>query len=288
MHYVIVSKDVYEGTLKSDASDPCSITEIATELIITRLHLLNEYRKERVWKTDTIVCIEDRKCLYTKIFPNVISFKEYQALTLEDADTVDDYLNPALFNALAGGNVSDRLIPYLPFYLNYERDKELIESVDFGDLSNYNVSKPFVCLVARRRGAWTEKNMDNVFWFDVVKLLKQSGVQTFIFGKDADIFCTSDKTVHIQDYRDWCSIVRHSNCMHVASTMTGAVYPLLIFGNPKAKMTIIDNTRLMDRHGNDPSFYHPCINFSKIDIEFINQIPTPEEFYGKITRDFNL
>ena len=40
MKYIIVAKDRYKGDLTSDAQDPLSITEIATELVITRLYLI--------------------------------------------------------------------------------------------------------------------------------------------------------------------------------------------------------------------------------------------------------
>ena len=61
------------------------------------------------------------------------------------------------------------------------------------------------------------------------------------------------------------------------STMTGGVYPCLIFGHENINMTIIDNTRLMEEHGGDPSFYDDCINFSKVKFDFIKHIPTTEE-----------
>ena len=67
--------------------------------------------------------------------------------------------------------------------------------------------------------------------------------------------------------------------------MTGGVYPCLIFGNQNINMTIIDNTNLMDKHSGDPSFYDECINFSKINIEFINYIPETNEIYGRITKN---
>lgn len=288
MNYIIVSKDRYKGTSGSDIKDPCSVTEIATELVITRLHLFNELAKNNISIYDTIVCIEDRKCLYTNIFHNVINFQEFTSLQLKEEDTVEDYLTPATFASLSAGEVSQRLIPYLPFYQNYVRDKYLIGNVDFSDLSNYDVSKPFVCLVIRKRGAWDEKNLHNDFWIKVIELLEKSNIKTFVFGKEVEYFCLTENTTFISNFRDWCTIVTHENCMHVASTMTGAVYPLLVFGNPDTKMTIVDNLQLMSVHGNDPSFYHPCINFSQIEIEFINRIPTPEEFYAAITRNFNL
>jgi hypothetical protein len=61
--------------------------------------------------------------------------------------------------------------------------------------------------------------------------------------------------------------------------MTGGVYPCLIFGHDNINMTIIDNTKLMEEYGGDPSFYADCINFSKVKFEFIKHIPTTEEIY---------
>jgi hypothetical protein len=285
MNYIIVSKDVRKGTSKSDIPDPCSVTEIATELIITRLYLLSQLSEGKIDINDTVVCANDRQCLYTKIFPNVITFAEFNSRELAEEDTVEDYLNPYFFDRLAAGDVSQRLIPYLPFYQNYERDKNLINTVDWSDLQSFNTSKPFVGLVIRKRGAWEEKNLADDFWRGLIRLLEDNNIQTFVFGKETELFCNTPNTVNVNNYRDWCTLLTHPNCRHVGSTMTGGVFPLLVFGNPSAKMTLVDNLRLMDKHGHDPSFYHPCINFSKIDISFINHIPTIEDYYERITKD---
>lgn len=286
MKYVIVSKNEVSGTSKQDLANPLMMTEIATELVITRLYLINLLQTFGVDKSDTIVCNPERSCLYTNIFDNVISWDEFKVLSTTPGIQVIDLLEHNMFNQLAGGSVEQRLIPYLPFYRNYERDKELISNVDFSNLKDYNLTKPFVGLVIRKRAAWNEKNMTDEFWTNIIEMLTKNGIDVLVFGKEADIFCTNDKVQYVENFQDWCSIVKHPNCKHISSTMTGAVYPLLIFGNPECKMTIIDNTNLMSIHGNDPSFYHPCINFQKIDINFIKHIPTTDHYYYELAKDF--
>lgn len=282
MKYIIVSKNEAAGTSSNDVANPLVVTEIATELIITRLYLLDQLSIGAVSVDDTVVCVEERKCLYTNIFKNVISWDEFKTLQLTPSDERIDYLEGGLFNQLAAGSVDSRLIPYLPFYQNYERDKHLINNVDFVEIDPQKTSKPFVSLVIRKRGAWPEKNMSDSFWSDVIDKLSSNNIPTFIFGKETDVFCKYENTHYVSNYQEWCSVVAHPNCKHVGSTMTGGVYPLLIFGNREAKMTIIDNTNLMATYSYDPSFYNPCINFSKIDIQFINSIPTVEEYYERL------
>lgn len=286
MKYIIVSKNEVSGTSKHDIANPLSMTEIATELIITRLYLIDLLQTSVVNQNDTIVCIPERKCLYTNIFNNVISWDKYKELSITPGIEFLDLLEHSLFNQLSAGDVGQRLIPYLPFYQNYERDKELITNIDFSELNDYNLNEPFVALVVRKRAAWSEKNMTNEFWNSIIEKLVSNGISVFVFGKETESFCTNEKVQHVANFQDWCSLVRHPNCKHVSSTMTGGVYPLLIFGNPDCKMSIIDNTHLMSRHGNDPSFYHSCINFQNIDINFINQIPTTDDYYYELTKDF--
>jgi len=281
MRYIIVAKNVYQGDSVNDVPNPLEVTEIATELIITRLKLIDLLQTGQITKEDCVVTVEERKCLYTKFFNNVIDYQYFLTLNVHE-NSIIDLLEIGVFHRMAGGNVWEREIPYKPFYQNWERDKNLITNVDWSNVSDYDLSKPFVALVIRKRGAWTEKNMSHEFWVDLLSKLYDNNISVFVFGKETNIF-SNDKVQYIKNYQDWCTIVKHKNCKHVCSTMTGGVYPCLIFGNSNTEMTIIDNTFLMSKHGGDPSFYDNCINFSKIKIEFINYIPTTEELYGKIT-----
>jgi hypothetical protein len=185
---------------------------------------------------------------------------------------------------MASGPKDKRIIPYTPFYQNWERDKNIINNVDWSDLKDYDLNSPFICLVIRKRAAWIEKNMKDEFWNNLIEKLNKNNIKTFVFGKETEKWCEGENITFVKNYRDWCSIVRNTNCKHVMSTMTGGVYPCLIFGHENINMTIIDNTRLMEQHGGDPSFYDDCINFSKVNFEFIKHIPTTEEIYENITK----
>lgn len=282
MNYIITSKNNSRGDSTNDIKNPVAQTEIATELIITRLYLFELLQSEQISTDDTIVCIEERKCLYTNIFKNVIAWSEFKP---DNDSHVIDLLEENLWRQMVHGQVENRLIPYSPFYKHWERDKDLILNFKRSDISRFDLSEPFIALVIRKRAAWSEKNMTDQFWFDLLNLISDHNV--FIFGKETEVFCNKPNTFHVPNYQDWCTLVEHENCKHICSTMTGGVYPALIFGHSDCKLTLIDNLKLMEKHGGtppagEPSFYGNCINFSQIPIEFINKIPNSKELYDKL------
>jgi len=282
--FVIVSKDEFAGTSKDDVADPLKLTEIATELVITRLFLIDLFNTGKISNRTTVVCAEQRKALYANLFVNVVSYQDFKDRKIKNKYVIN-LLGRKLFFKLANGPVSERLIPYLPFYQNWDRDKDEILNFQNSTGSYCYPDEPFVALVIRKRGAWPEKNLPDDFWLDVISGLNTKGILVYVFGKESDSFCINARTIYVKTFQDWCTLVSSPNCLHVGSTMTGGVYPLLVFGNPNSQMTIIDNTGLMLLHGGDPSFYSECINFSKIRINFINHVPTPKEYINAISRN---
>lgn len=282
MKYIIVAKDVYSGTSGNDTPNPLEVTEICSELIITRLYLIDLLKTGKITLDDTVVTIDDRVCLYTNIFKNVMTFREFSHIKINNVDNVViDLLTKKTYHWLAVGGG----LKYKPFYQNFKRDNVEIMNVDLSNLGEYNVDKPFVALVIRKRGAWPEKNLPDEYWMELIHKLKTNGVQTFIFGKETESFADGRQVQHVKNYMDWCSLVKNPNCKHIVSTMTGGVYPALIFGAPKMQMTIIDNTNLMALHRGDPSFYDSCVNFAKVEITFINKVPKIEELYVIISKN---
>ena len=71
-NYIICAKEIHSGTSIDDIENPLEVTEIATELVITRLYCLMMLNDGTISKTDTIVTTSERKCLYENIFDNVI------------------------------------------------------------------------------------------------------------------------------------------------------------------------------------------------------------------------
>ena len=40
----------------------------------------------------------------------------------------------------------------------------------------------------------------------------------------------------------------------------------------------------MSQHGDDPSFYNDCVNFSGVEFDFIDYIPKIEELYERVRK----
>ena len=276
MKYIITAKEKAKGTSNSDIASPIAVTEIATELIITRLACIMMLKDGEIKKTDTVVTNEDRTCLYENIFDNVISWKEFEALGQINKNSVIDLLNPSVFGSLHLRLGKNQKIPYLPFYHHWERDQEEIGNINFGDLCNYDLEQDYVALLIRTRGAWPEKNLSEEYWRNLIKELRSRNKKILIFGKETEIYADND-TQHVASFRDWCGIVKHPNCKSVVSTITGGVYPVFLCGNSNLKLVIIDNLDLVKEYGHDPSWYNDCINFTGIEKIILNYKPELKE-----------
>lgn len=273
--YIICAKEMYSGTSTNDAASALQVTEIATELVITRLYCLMMLNDGTISKTDTIVTASERKCLYENIFDNVIDWNTYTTLNTS-GNKIIDLLSRDIFNSLSSGQVKDRLIPYLPFYQNWDRDKNNIQDIHFSSLKEYDVSDKFICLLIRTRSAWPEKNLSKEYWKKLIKVLEDQNIKVFVFGKETEEYAT-EKTEYVKNFRDWCSIVNNSNCKQIISTITGGVYPAFICGTDKINLVIIDNLDLVKKYGYDPSWYNDCINFTNVNKNIINYLPSTNE-----------
>jgi hypothetical protein len=275
MKYIITAKEMAIGVSNDDIASPLKVTEIATELVITRLACLMMLKDNKISKNDTIVTNSDRFCLYENVFDNVVSWKEFCSMDV-DKSSVIDLLSHLVFPNLHLKNNKNQKIPYLPFYKHWERDKEEITNINFGDLSSYDLDHEFVALVIRTRAAWPEKNLPEDYWKNLIKKLSDRGKKVLVFGKETDVYA-NENTQHVSTFKDWCGIVNHPNCESVISTITGGVYPVFVCGNPKLKLIIIDNLDLVKIYGNDPSWYNECINFTKIQKIILNFKPSAEQ-----------
>lgn len=280
MKYIICAKEYRDGTSTDDIDSPLQVTEIATELVITRLYCIMLLQEGKISIKDTVVTSSDRRCLYSSIFENVMTFKEFRDEVWPE-DEVIDLLVGNTFNSLAGGAVGSRKIPYLPKYQNWERDKDYITNITLNTLENYDVSKKFVCILIRLRKAWPEKNLGEAYWKELIQNLEDKGIKVFVFGKEVDKFAT-DKTQFIPSFQDWCSIINHENCQTVVSTISGGVYPVFICGHKGQNLIIIDHKDTVKKHAHDPSWYNDCINFTGVNKKLITKLPTVEELVEEI------
>lgn len=273
--YFISAKQEAQGTSESDIQNPLQVTEIATELVITRLYCIMLLKEGTLQKSDTIVTTEERKCLYENIFDNVITWNEFKKLKIPKTQVIDP-LAPSLFDRLAAGKVDDRLIPYTPFYKNWERDKQEIQNINLSSLEDYDLTSEFICLLIRTRKAWSYKNLQEEYWREVIELLEKRGKKVLVFGKEVEKYATP-LTQYVKNFKDWCSVINHENCKHVVSTISGGVYPVFLLGKKERTLTIIDNLNFLQNYGYDPSCYNDCINFTGVSKNILNYLPTPSQ-----------
>ena len=174
---IITAKCEADGTSISDRRDPMSVTEIATELIITRLVAISMLREGIISDKSVIVTVPDRVCLYSQIYDEVIDWQYFKENLEKYAGLdIDDLLEPSRFHSFCTGSFEKRLIPYKPFYQNWERDKDLILNIEEPATFNYDTSKSFVCLVIRTRQAWPEKNLSKEYWDELILEFQNHGV----------------------------------------------------------------------------------------------------------------
>lgn len=270
MKYIIVAKgeiDVNTGNGSINAGTPITQTESASELIITRLAAIDYLKKGTINRDTIIVTLPERTFLYENIFNKNEIFnpnKHYE-------DCLDLVTMPQ-FDHLCN------TLPYKPFYQNFERDKEEILNVKYNEtILNTNLPDFLVC-IPRFKNSDTRRNLDKNYWVNFLNIAKDKYEKVFVFGRGAEDM-QNEKITYIHTFQDYCSLIHHPNCKDIVSTISGPCHFAHFFSNTanKTKLTMIDNNNLISIHGNDPSYFHPCLNFSNIPVKFINHLISPEE-----------
>jgi hypothetical protein len=176
-------------------------------------------------------------------------------------------------------------LPYKPFYKNYERDKEEILNINYNDEILKSDLPDFLMCIPRLKNADTRRNLDINYWNDFLKLSKSKYEKVFVFGRGVS-HLKDDQIIYVDKFKDYCSYIHHPNCVDIVSTISGPCHFAHFFGNSgfKTKMTMIDNHNLIEKHGSDPSYFDPCLNFTKIPIQFINNLVSPEELLSLLKK----
>lgn len=273
MTHIITAKgktDVNAGNGSWDAGTPIAQTECATELIINRLAAIDLLNTGRINKSATVVTLLERKFLYENLFDNVEVFNPKRRY-----EKVIDLVTHDMLMKLC------RSLPYKPFYRNYERDRDQIHNINYNqDIINKDMDDFLVC-IPRLKNSDTRRNLDQQYWSDFLQVAKKEFSKIIVFGKGNDNLSDGDSVIYVDTLQDYCSYIHHKNCTNIVSTISGPCHYAQSFSNTsgKTKLTMIDNLGLIAEYGNDPSYFHPCINFTNIDICFINELPDPKELH---------
>lgn len=277
MKYIITAKgssDVNSGDGSFQAGTPIKQTESATELIINRLAVICYLKEGKIDKNTTVVTLPERRFLYENIFENVEVYdpsKKYG----ECIDLVTNHKLDELVKSL----------PYKPFYQNYERDKEELLNIKYNEnILNQDLPDFLVC-IPRLKNSDTRRNLDQEYWKDFLTLAKGKYEKIFVFGKGNENL-DDGHIVYVDTFQDYCSYLHHPSCVDIVSTISGPCHYAQSFSNKESRtrLTMIDNMGLIEKHGHDPSYFHPCMNFTKIPINFINNLVSPEELVSLLNR----
>ena len=261
--YIICAKgnvDVNAGDGSFNGGTPESQTEAATELMINRLAVIDMLQQGEISKSDCIVTLPERKFLYQNLFDNI---EEWNGQTGIDIVT---------------GKYWGRL-PYKPFYGNYERDKKLIFNITYNnDILNSDIGNFLVC-IPRLKNSDTRRNLPQHEWEDFINHVKKNFDKVIVFGKGNELLDNGNDILYVDTLQDYCSYLHHKNCKHVVSTISGPCHYVQQFGNidGNCTLTMVDNLGLIQRYGHDPSYFHSCINFTNVKINYVNDIKKLKE-----------
>lgn len=281
MKYIITAKNIFDG-VTDHVTDPTQRTEIATELIMTRLKAIELLNIGVVSKTDCIVTRNDRRCLYENLFDSVIDYQTFLKWNMPASDVID--LVPDI-------NTYEQTIQYHPVYSRFELDKKQIFNIKLFEYSDIETAKPYICILIRQTPNHPEKNLPLNYWGELIDQIPQK-YNIMVFGlhnseaNDLKPFQHLRQIIPVFNFRGWCTALSHPNCKAVISSCTGGVYPLFFVGNPETKLIIIDNNKLVSEHFESPSFYNDCINFKKVHKKIYEEIPAPEKIVRYIDLDY--
>jgi len=271
MKYVITAKgllDVNTGNGSFSGGTPVSQTECATELIITRLEAINLFKQGLINSDTCVVTLPERRFLYENIFTKTEVYNPSKVYK----DCIDLVSNESIERLC-------KKLPYKPFYKYFDRDKKEILDIPLNkSILNMECDQFLIC-IPRLKNSDTRRNLEQNYWENFIKKASKIYSKVCVFGKGNQNLDNGKNIVYIDTLKDYCSYLHHPNCAHVVSTISGPCHYAQSFSNTGGKtlLTMIDNYNLIEKHGDDPSYFHPCINFTNIKINFIKKVPTVDE-----------
>jgi ADP-heptose:LPS heptosyltransferase len=241
--------------------------ELGWEYIVSHLHIKHLYSTGGLDDDDVIVTLKDRMFLYQGFWPNVISFEKF--LEKNITENVIDICQ----------KIELKREYYLPKiegdkYIHFDNEKDVINNIKYIDISHLDTTKPYCCLHLRYR-KWAEfRNLSKEFWRDLIKKIELSGLNIYIFGKEAKEFANGINVFHVE-LDEYASLLNNDNCKYLIGSMSGGTLVAQTFSNINCiNYVIITDEQTYNEYKTDYEykvFYHiKEMNFSKAPIKYIS------------------
>jgi len=259
MKYIILSKNLNEGIVGNDSSLLTQYFELGWEIVGNRLDFIAELNKGNIdIKNTTIVTLEDRMFLYTKIYKNVISYETFRDMILQQEDSVEDWVQN--FNQIKFLNAKDFINKDTKKYVRHDED---IDAIFNGYTLNQEIKVDgnYFVLGIRLRDHCSHRNSNLNFYRDLIKLLKTITPNIFIVGKSLEHFCKQNECYYLDKLKDFVDLIKRPECISFIGQSTGTM--LLAFCSAECPIHLVDSSKASDLAGDNAVLGGRCIQFTK-------------------------
>lgn len=283
MKYYIVGKTSEKGPTYDDSGDLNSYYEFGWELMVTHILVKKFLFEKKINNDDVIVTAnDDRKCLYTKSFLNVISWNEFLNINNSEFQIVD------LVDMSVNGSLSE--FGKLPTIhdTNYELSDLISSFESCNSIISSTKNQTFVCLHYRKREWSSNRNINDVFFADLVNFFsKEIKVKVYVIGFGGEKFCNNLESFYV-NLKEFCTLISLNNCKLFFSTMSGPAHLSYLFGK-KNLLHIVNSIEgpRQESLKNHPLYMGDYYNFKNVNLHIIPYNLSVSEFKNEL-KNFNI
>lgn len=240
--FYILSRNERAGIIGSDSGHQSEYTELGWELAIFRIYF-NELVKDGTFdqEQDFVVTNDDRAFLYTKYCKNVISFKDFMGMNIDQEYVVD----------ITSYNLDRHLVDKIfteetRLYNDSVHQNQLNTELDLPDISEIlKNNNEFVCITVRRRDYVSARSIDENNIRTVIDYYRALGKTVYVMGKSCEDYENGTDVFHVS-LPELAALLNHPKCeLFITPTSGGG---MIRFYTGKCKMVVVDHTHCVHDH----------------------------------------
>lgn len=275
--YVICGKNINAGVCGNDSGDLNSYFELGWEIMVTRLKAIKLLCSNKITTGDTIVTFPDRRFLYTSIFENVITYAEYLNRC---ASNIEKNMK---FKVVDLVHTAQTIVKSKELYNFSEEELKVVKNVDYCDVSHYNTSDKFICLLIRRRDWCAERNGDENYYIELLEQFDKLNIPVYLGGLGTEKYAVHKNTKHVT-LQEWATLMHHENCMALLGSTSGSSTLLgqlcctnkILVNDPAG---VVKQRQVIYKH---PLFAGKCVHFTDVPLKFYTSNPKIDQIFDDI------